>query len=399
VAVSIDEARAAVLEHAAVLGREDVPLDDALGRTLAEDARAPDDVPPFAASAMDGFAIRAADTVDGPVELRVAGESKAGSATGVRVERGTAVRISTGAPMPDGADAVVPQELTSVDGAAVRLDGPTTPGRHVRFAGEDIRAGELVVAAGSLLGPAELGVLASMSIPRPSVVRRPRVAIAGTGDELADPGSPLAPAAIRDTNGPALAAAVRRAGGEVTVRTRAGDDLDTTVDVLGAALDGVDALITTGGVSVGPHDHVRPALARLGCLEVFAGVKLKPGRPTTFAVGDDGTLVFALPGNPVSALVAFGLFVVPALEAMLGRGGERLSLRATADADLPGSLGRTTVVRCRVKLHDDGFHVRPTKAQESHILTSMLGVDALALVPADRERIAAGEPVEIELVG
>jgi molybdopterin molybdotransferase len=377
-----------------------VYLDDALGRALADDASAPNDVPPFAASAMDGFAIRAADTIDGSARLRLVGEARAGTAAGVRVERGTAVRISTGAPVPDGADAIVPQELTTrPDSESVAIEGQIAIGYHLRPAGEDIRAGELVVHAGTVLGPAELGVLASMNIPRPRVVRRPRVAIAGTGDELTDPGKPLGPGAIRDSNGPALGGAVHRAGGELVARVRVGDDLDATVAVLGAALRDVDLLITTGGVSVGPHDHVRPALARLGYREVFAGVKLKPGRPTTFAVGEDGTLVFALPGNPVSALMAFRLFVVPAMDAMLGRSGEHHPVKATADEALEGAVGRTTVIRCRTTMQDDGWHVRPTKSQESHILTSMLGVDALALVPEDRDGIEAGEPVEIEFVG
>ncbi len=399
-AVTIEEARAAVLEHAHILGSEDVYLDDALGRALADDASAPNDVPPFAASAMDGFAIRAADTIDGSARLKLIGEAKAGSGAGVTVERGTAVRISTGAPVPAGADAIVPQELTTrPDSETVAVEGQIRIGYHVRPAGEDIRAGELVVHAGSVLGPAELGVLASMNIPRPRVVRRPRVAIAGTGDELTDPGKPLGPGAIRDSNGPALGGAVHRAGGELVARVRVGDDLEATVSVLGAALRDVDLLITTGGVSVGPHDHVRPALQRLGYREVFAGVKLKPGRPTTFAVGDDGTLVFALPGNPVSALMAFRLFVVPALDAMLGRSMEHHPVKATADEALEGAVGRTTVIRCRTTLQDDGWHVRPTKSQDSHILTSMLGVDALALVPEDRDGIDAGEPVEIEFVG
>jgi molybdenum cofactor synthesis domain-containing protein len=399
-AVTIEEARAAVLEHAHILGSEDVYLDDALGRALADDASAPNDVPPFAASAMDGFAIRAADTIDGAARLKLIGEAKAGSGADVTVERGTAVRISTGAPVPAGADAIVPQELTTrPDSETVAVEGQIRLGYHVRPAGEDIRAGELVVHAGSVLGPAELGVLASMNIPRPRVVRRPRVAIAGTGDELTDPGKPLGPGAIRDSNGPALGGAVHRAGGELVARVRVGDDLEATVSVLGAALRDVDLLITTGGVSVGPHDHVRPALQRLGYREVFAGVKLKPGRPTTFAVGDDGTLVFALPGNPVSALMAFRLFVVPALDAMLGRSMEHHPVKATADEALEGAVGRTTVIRCRTTLQDDGWHVRPTKSQDSHILTSMLGVDALALVPEDRDGIDAGEPVEIEFVG
>ncbi|MEA2233143.1 MAG: molybdopterin molybdotransferase [Solirubrobacteraceae bacterium] len=397
-AVSIDEARNAVLEHVKVLGSEEVVLDDALGRALAADASAPNDVPPFAASAMDGFAIRVADTIDGSAQLQVIGESKAGAAAGVAVRRGTAVRISTGAPIPEGADAVVPQELTTSENSTVVIDGQIALGYHIRCAGEDIRAGELVVSAGCLLGPAELGVLASMNIPRPRVVRRPRVAIAGTGDELTDPGKPLKPGSIRDSNGPALGGAVHRAGAELVTRMRVGDDLEATVAVLGAGLRDVDMLITTGGVSVGPHDHVRPALKRLGFREVFAGVKMKPGRPTTFAVGEDGTLVFALPGNPVSALMGFRLFVVPALDAMLGRETVIHPVNAVADEELPGAIGRTTIVRCRTTLHDDGWHVRPTKSQDSHILTSMLGVDALALVPADRTQIAPGEPVEIEFV-
>ncbi len=387
-----------MLAHAHVLDSEEVYLDDALGRALALDASAPNDVPPFAASAMDGFAIQAADTEGGAAQLELIGEAKAGSAAGVTVRSGTAVRISTGAPVPDGADAIVPQEQTASDGATVAVDGAIRLGYHVRPPGEDIRAGELVVPAGSLLGPAELGVLASMNIPRPSVVRRPRVAIAGTGDELTDPGKPLKPGAIRDSNGPALGGAVHRAGGELVTRVRVGDNLDATVSVLGAALRDVDILITTGGVSVGPHDHVRPALKQLGYREVFAGVKLKPGRPTAFAVGEDGTLVFALPGNPVSALMGFRLFVVPALDAMLGRSGEHHPVKAVADELLEGAVGRTTVIRCRTTLQDDGWHVRPTKSQESHILTSMLGVDALALVPEDRDGIDAGEPVEIEFV-
>jgi molybdopterin molybdotransferase len=399
VAVSIDEARAAVLEHVRLLGCEEVVLDDALGRALAADASAPDNVPPFAASAMDGFAIRAADTSAGGARLELIGESKAGMGAGVAVRSGTAVRISTGAPMPEDADAVVPQELATSEDSTVRIDRQIKLGWHVRRAGEDIRAGVLVVPAGCLLGPAELGVLASMNIPRPSVVRRPRVAIAGTGDELTDPGKPLKAGAIRDSNGPALGGAVHRAGAELVTRMRVGDDFEATVAVLGAGLRDVDVLITTGGVSVGPHDHVRPALRRLGLREIFAGVTMKPGRPTTFAVGEDGTLVFALPGNPVSALMGFRLFVVPALDAMLGRETVIHPVNAIADEQLPGAVGRTAIVRCRTTLHDDGWHVRPTKSQESHILTSMLGVDALALVPADRGQIAVGEPVEIELVG
>ena len=258
-AVSIHEARAAVLEHAHVLDAEDVFLDDALGRALAVDASAPNDVPPFAASAMDGFAIRAADTLDGSARPRAhrRGEGRhRGRRQRAPRDRRADLDRRAGARRRRRDRAAGDDDERRRDASSI--DGQIRIGYHVRPPGEDIRAGELVVPAGSLLGPAELGVLASMNIPRPSVVRRPRVAIAGTGDELTDPGKPLKPGAIRDSNGPALGGAVHRAGGELVARVRVGDDLEATVSVLGAALRDVDMLITTGGVSVGPHDHVRP---------------------------------------------------------------------------------------------------------------------------------------------
>ena len=397
-AVSLDEARRIVLEHARPLGAEEVALDDALDRVLAADAVAPADVPPFANSAMDGYAVRAADTAGAPVALTLAGESRAGAGTAAALREGEAIRISTGAPLPAGADAIVRQELTEADGDAVVVREAVGVGNDLRAAGEDVRAGTLVVRAGALLGPAELGVLASLDVARPAVARRPRVALIGTGDELADPGVPLAPGAIRDTNGPALTALVRRAGGDVVSRVRVGDDLEATVAALRDGLAAADVLVTAGGVSVGPHDHVRPALARLGTREAFAGVALRPGRPTTFAIAEDGTLVFALPGNPVSALVTFHLFVAPALAALHGRRAEARRAVATAAAELPGAPGRTVVVRCRAELRDDGWRVAPTGAQGSHVLTSMLGVDAFALVPPEQAVIAPGEQVPIELL-
>ena len=365
---------------------------------LADDTVAPGDVPPFDASAMDGYALRSADTGDAPVALRVVGEARAGAGAQA-VEPGTAARISTGAPVPEGADAVVRQELTSRDGDAVRLAETIAAGNDVRYAGEDVRAGEVVLRAGTSLGPAELGVLASLDVARPAVARRPRVALVGTGDELVDPGEPLPHGSIRDTNGPSLAAAVRDAGAEVVSRVRVGDDLEATVEALRAGLEAADVLITAGGVSVGPHDHVRTALARLDVRELFAGVELRPGRPTTFGVAPDGMLVFALPGNPVSALMTFRLFALPALDALLGRTVPAArATTATAASALRGSRGRTTVVRCRAELASGGWRVTPTKAQGSHVLTSMLGVEALALVPPERDSIAPGEPVEIEFV-
>jgi len=397
--VSIADARRAVLEHAARLETEDVALDDAPGRVLANDAVAPTDLPPFSSSAMDGFAVRAADTRAAPVRLKVVGEARAGALAAVAVEAGTAIRVSTGAQMPEGADAVVRQELTEGgEGEVVVLEG-VGAGNDVRYAGEDITKGSTILHAGTLLGAAEIGALAAVNIARPQVVRRPRVTLVSTGDELVDPGPELRPGEIRDANRPALTAAVRAAGADVARSLRVGDDRQETIATLGEALRDADLVVTVGGVSVGPHDHVRPALESLGAREVFARVRLKPGGQVCFYVASGATLVFALPGNPASALTAFRILVVPAIHALLGRSHVLHVARGVAAADLPGAIGRTSVVRCSAQMHDDGWHVTPNGDQGSHILTSMLGVPALALVPEDREVLRAGEPVDIEFVG
>ncbi len=387
-----------MLEHAQRSSCEEVALEDALARVLAADAVAPNDVPPFTSSAMDGFAVLAADTRDVPARLRLVGEARAGHGAGVVVRPGTAVRISTGAPVPGGADAIVRQELTEPGEGEVTVHASVPVGNDVRYAGEDIAAGETTLLAGTLLGSAEIGHLASLNLARPVVARRPRLALVSTGDELVSPGPELEPGQIRDANAPALTAAARAAGGEVITSVRVGDDRSATVRTLASALDGVDLVCTVGGVSVGPHDHVRPALEKLGGRQVFARVSLKPGGQVCFYVMPDGTLAFALPGNPASALTAFRVLVVPAIYAMLGRSQTLHTARGIADADLPGMIGRTTVVRCTATLGDDGWHVTPNGAQGSHILTSLLGVPVLALVPEDRASLPAGEPVDIEFV-
>ncbi|HUR85027.1 MAG TPA: gephyrin-like molybdotransferase Glp [Solirubrobacteraceae bacterium] len=399
--ISIEDARQAVLEHASRLDAEEIALDDAPRRVLATDAVAPTDLPPFHSSAMDGFAVVAADTRDAPVRLRLVGEARAGALAGVTLEPGAAIRISTGAQVPDGADAVVRQEITEhSDGAGeVVVLEPVAPGNDVRYAGEDIPGGATIVQAGTLLGAAEIGALAAVNIARPSVVRRPRLALVSTGDELVDPGRDLRPGEIRDANRPALTAAAEAAGAEVVASLRVGDDRASTIATLEQAMAGADLVATIGGVSVGPHDHVRPALEALGATQVFCRVSLKPGGQVCFYEAPDGTLVFALPGNPASALTAFRVLVVPAVDAMLGRSQALHTARGIAAVDLPGTIGRTSVIRCFAEMHDDGWHVTPNGDQRSHILTSMLGVPALALVPEDREVLPAGEPVDIEFVG
>jgi molybdopterin molybdotransferase len=397
--ISIDAARRAVLDHAERLEAEEVALDDALARVLAEDAVAPSDLPPFSSSGMDGFAVRAADTSAAPARLRIAGESRAGAPATATVEAGTAIRVSTGAQMPGGADAVVRQEITEAGEDEVVVLEAVAPGNDVRYAGEDIPAGATILHAGTLLGAAEIGGLAAVNVARPQVVRRPRLALVSTGDEIVDPGRALRPGEIRDANRPALTAAARAAGAEVIASLRVGDDRERTVAALDEALRGADIVATVGGVSVGPHDHVRPALESLGARQVFCRVSLKPGGQVCFYIAAGGPLVFALPGNPASALTAFRVLVVPAIYAMLGRSQALQTARGVAAVDLPGAIGRTSVIRCSVQMHDDGWHVTPNGDQRSHILTSMIGLPAIALVPEDREVLLAGEPVDIEFVG
>jgi molybdopterin molybdotransferase len=315
------------------------------------------------------------------------------------VQAGQAIRISTGAPIPTGADAVIRQELTNTHDATVTIEQAVQPGNDVRVAGGDIPVGSVVLQAGTLLTGPEIGVLAAVNIARPSVVRRPRIALVSTGDELLDPGTPLKPGQIRDTNSYALSAAARLAGAEIVSRVKVGDDREQTIATIRDALHGADILVTVGGVSVGPHDHVRPALAALGAREIFGRVSLRPGGQICFYVAEDGTLCFALPGNPVSATIAFRLFVVAAIDALLGHARGRRRTTATAATQLPGRVGRTTAVRCRAELRADGWYVAPSQShQDSHVLTSLLDVDAYAFVPEDRESLDAGETVDVEFV-
>jgi len=397
----IEEARRLVLDRVVPLEAEPVALKDALGRVLAEPVTSADAVPGFDNSAMDGYAVRAADTAgaDGGARLPVVDESRAGHPAQRRLAEGEAVAISTGAMVPEGADAVVRVEDTDAGSQEVEIRVEVEAGRDIRRAGEDIAAGEAVLGAGDEIGPAEAGVLVSVGRGEVACARRPRVNLLTTGDELQEPGEPLRPGAIRNSNAYSVSGLIRRSGAVLGTVEMVPDDRDATGDALARALTG-DVVVISGGVSVGPHDHVRPTLGALGAEEVFWGVALRPGKPTWFGVAPSGCLVFGLPGNPVSAMVTFLLFVRPAIRAMLGASPTQADRAAAVlDSDYPKQPGRAHVVRCRLELRDDGWHATPTKDQGSHVLTSMLGADALAIIPTTSGTVRAGERVEIELLG
>ena len=411
----VADARTAVMaEVTAALPAEAVPLEGALGRVLAADAISAEDVPGWDNSAMDGYAVRAADTAgarfEAPVSLRLAAESRAGAPAARRLAVGEAFGISTGAVVPDGADAVVRVEDTRRSGASVEVQVAVEEGHDIRRAGEDIRAGETVLSAGTALGAAELGVLASIGLARPECARRPTVAIVSTGDELLDPSEPMRDGGVRNSNAHTLPALARLAGAEVVSVVRCPDELGATRDAAARATQ-ADVAVFCGGVSVGDHDHVKEALAAAGADERFWGVALRPGKPTWFGVVAENRdmrgnqqppeprrLAFGLPGNPVSAVVTFILFVRPALRALQGTDPGLPAVEAILGDDVPRLARRDQVVRCRLSATAQGWIATPTGPQGSHVLTSMLGADALAVIEMGEGRARAGSTIRAELI-
>ncbi len=386
--LGIEEALRLVLERAAPLEHEEVVLRDALGRFLAEPVRSAVDLPPFDSSAMDGYAVRAADT---PGRLAVVGSSAAGVPAERELGAGEAIGISTGAVVPAGADAVVPVERAASGNGEVEAE-VVAPGDNVRPRGGDVRAGDVVVEAGSRLGPPQLAAIAAAGVGEVRCARRPRIAVLATGSELAVPGTPLAPGQIYESNTVLLDAQLREAGAEVVDVATVADDPEATRAALERAL-AADVAVTSGGVSVGPHDLVRAQLAELGAQEVFWRVALRPGKPIAFAVRGR-TLVFGLPGNPVSSLVGVELFVKPALLALQGALEPRPAYRpGVLAAPLRRNEQRDALVRARAVGGDGATVLEPVSGQESHMIVRAAGANALVLVPRGHGELDRGAAV------
>lgn len=391
--LTVEEALAQILARTRPLEAEHVDVRAALGRVLAEPVVSRRVIPPWPNSSMDGYAVRAADTAAAPVVLAVAGRVTAGLVPDTPVGAGQAVRIFTGAPLPEGADAVVPQEDVDVDGDRIRVRRAVEPGAYVRPRGEDVQAGQRVLEPGRRLGAAELGLLATLGHSPVRVYRRPRVAVLSTGNELADLGTEPGPGQIPNTNSYSLTAQVLEAGGEPINLGVARDDLGAIEARLRWAL-AADVLVTSAGVSVGELDLVREALTRAGATLHLWQVAMRPGKPITFGTLGD-RLVFGLPGNPVSAMVTFELFVRPALRRMSGL--ERLArprVRARAVGSIANPGRRRGYLRVSLGRDAEGYTARLTGDQGSAILRSMVLADGLAVVPGETV-IAEGETVEV----
>jgi molybdopterin molybdotransferase len=391
--LSLDEARERLLARAVLTDGEELALADAGGRVLVDPViRAAIDVPAFANSAMDGYAVRAADT---PGTLRLVGEVAAGAPSLPSVEAGTTVRIMTGAPVPPGADAIVPVEVAEEIGDAVTV-AAARAGDHVRAAAHDTRSGDAVALPGTLTPP-RIAVLASLGLGSVAVRRRPAFAILSTGDELAAPGTPLGPHQVHDANGVALAQAVRDAGGEPVIVGRVPDDADAVTAALRAAAARADLVVTSAGVSVGRHDHVRAVLETRGAID-FWRIRIQPGKP--LAVGEiDGTTVIGLPGNPVSALVVFELLVRPLVRAMLGLPGDgRVHVAARAAERIGKDRDRRAFLRVVLRASDGRVEATAAGGQASSQLRPLAAGNALLVVPEGAEAAEAGETYDAILL-
>jgi molybdopterin molybdotransferase len=391
--ITVAEAQSLVVERAKPLDAERVPIERAFGRVLAEDVAARVDLPPFASSAMDGYALRSSDTTTAPVSLAIAGSVAAGSPASRRLEPGEAMAISTGGAVPEGADAVIPLELTRRADGTVEVEQTVPAGAHVRGRGGDVTAGTVVLERGVRLGAAQVGSLAAAGIAEVQCSKRPRVGILVTGSELRKPGDELGPGQIYESNGLMLTAQLTSAGAVPAQLGVVPDQEEEHRKTMERALLGFDMLVTSGGASVGPHDLVRKVQSDLRVDEVFWGVAVKPGKPVAFGVRREH-LVFNLPGNPVSALVCFELFVRPAIEALQGIPEPLPAFSAgVLAAPVSRNAARDEFVRARAEHGPDGLRLHPVAGQDSHMIVSAARADTLVEVPRGSGELAVGADV------
>lgn len=393
--LSVEEARERILGTVRVLEPERVPILEALGRVLAEPVVASRNIPPLSNSAMDGYAVRGEDVAQAPVRLRVVGEAAAGYVCEARVESGTAVRIMTGAPIPEGADTVVRFEDTRLEGEWVEVLVPVPHGKNVRPAGEDVRAGQEVLSPGKVLRPQEIGMLAALGRTEVAVFRRPRVAILATGDEVVSPGQEPGPAQIYDANTYTVSALVRHVGGIPIPLGVARDQEELVREGVRRALEErADFIITSGGVSVGDFDLVKQVLAAEGEMR-FWSLNMKPGRPLAFGVVA-GVPLLGLPGNPVSAMIGTLMFARPALLKMQGfTEWSWPTVRARLLDPIPRKDERRHYMRVVLKEAEEGYEARLTGDQGSGILNSLVLADGLAVIPEGTTHLPAGTEVEV----
>ena len=398
--LSVEEARERVLARIKPLQPLELPLTEAYGCVLAAGVNAERDIPDFASSAMDGFAVRSSEVADAtpaaPVELRVVGKAVIGERPEGTVGGGEAFRIATGAPVPAGADTVVPVENTQAHGDTVRVLTGTPAGKHVRPSGEDVRAGEPLVQGGRRLQAPELALLATAGFSHPLVHPRPRVVVLSTGDELVPPTRSPEYGQVRDANAYTLFGALREAGAVPMLAGIVRDDVESFREAVLSHLQQADAFISSGGVSVGERDVVKAAFLRRGDVE-FTRVAMQPGMPQGF--GEiEGTPFFGLPGNPVSVFVSFEVFVRPALMKMMGRGQLfRPEVPARLEEDVTGPAGKTQFARVRVRRTKDGWSATPTGGRGSNLIATVARANGLAIVPAGVETARAGSRVNVML--
>jgi molybdopterin molybdotransferase len=391
--ISVADAQRIVLDHARRLDPERVPIERAAGRVLAESAAALVDLPPFPSSAMDGYALRVEDTQAVPVRLPVVASIAAGSPAGRPLGPGEAMAISTGAAVPDGADAVIPLELVEESGHEIEITSPVAKKDNIRDRAGDVSAGQTVLEPGTRLGPAQVAALAAAGVSEGQCTKRPRVGILVTGSELRQPGEALGHGEIYESNGLLLATALQLSGAVPAQLGIVADDADEHERAMERALLGFDMLVTSGGASVGPHDLVRSTQAKLRVEEHFWGVAVKPGKPVAFGVRRDH-LVFNLPGNPVSVLVTFELFVRPAVRALLGLPEPLPELRSgVLGAPVARNAQREEYVRGVVHHDGDAIVVEPLAGRESHLIVSAGRADALVRVEAGTGELAAGDEI------